>query len=93
MDIITKFNNGDKVHFMYDNKPTCQSISGVKTFIGKDFPRTPQVAMVESKTMQINYCFGVDVSSGGFSIHENLCFASQDELMKSLFEEHVVEKK
>lgn len=70
MKIITKYNVGQQVYFLHNNKITKFSIGNIRTFHSSMFPEG-----------QITYAFG-DSSIGDKD--QNFVFASKEELIDDL---------
>ena len=68
MNIVTKFNVGDRVYFMKDNKVDSDLIDGVNIFIGSN------------KIPKIIYC----LQNINGNPEQHLLFGTKEELLKSL---------
>lgn len=69
MEIRTKFNIGDTIYFMYDNKVCNSSVCSVSVWVGRE-------------STDIKYY--VDRDKDRISITENKVYATKEELIASL---------
>ena len=92
MDIKTKFNMGDTVHYMYDDLPASGKIVGVGTFIGRKTHTSNNcgVHRMVSETMNVTYFLELPltdptIEDPTMEMHESRCYATREELKEKVF--------
>jgi len=81
MTIETKYNIGQEVWFMWDNRPTCQRIAAMEVYVGKQVLPSYYVEPYEIDAIKMEYS---DVIPYNRIFHEYQLFPTKEELLKSL---------
>ena len=80
MEFKTKFNIGNKVYFMCDNKIRHEIIKGISIFIGEKNDRLGGRISTKENIPNMEYC----LSGINQSVYENDCYEEKEELIQSL---------
>ena len=81
MTIETKYNIGDVVWFMWDNKPTCQKIAAMEVYVRERVLPSYYVEPYEINPIKV---VNSDIIPYNRRFHEYRLFPTKEELLKSL---------
>lgn len=81
MTIETKYNIGQEVWFMWNNKPTFQKIAAIEAYVGARVLPSYYVEPYEINPFKVA---DSDVIPYNRRFHENRLFPTKEELLKSL---------
>ena len=81
MTIETKYNIGDEVWFMWNNKPTCQKIAAIEVYVGGKVLPSYYVVPYEIDPIKV---INSDIIPYNRRFPEFRIFSTKEELLKSL---------
>lgn len=81
MNIKTKYDIGQEVWFMWDNKPTCQKIAAMEVYVGEKVLPSYYVEPYEINPIKV---VNSDIIPYNRRFHEFRIFPTKEELLKSL---------
>ena len=81
MKIETKYDIGQEVWFMWENKPTSQKIAAIEVYVGEKVLPSYYVEPYEIDPIKV---VNSDIIPYNRRFHESLLFPTKEELLKSL---------